>query len=160
MSCSSGAKTVFLWFQNLVTIAQLFTCVHLCGRAPVRFPLGPARPKRRPQHAHIQVQVPAPFTAWFALCFFSVIIVFNGFDVFIKKTPGEPWVFSPSDFFTAYVNVPIFFLLFFFWKVLKRTRAVKAAEADIWSGKHAVDNAVWPEEHPRNVFEHIWFWIA
>jgi amino acid transporter len=158
MSCSAGAKTVFIWFQNLVTIAQLFTWVSICV-AYLRF-RSALLAQNVDRNTLIFKSKFQPFTAWFALCFFSVIIVFNGFDVFIKKTPGKPWVFVPSDFFTAYINVPIFFLLFFFWKVVKRSRLVKAAEADIWSGKHAVDNAVWPEDKPRNVFEKIWFWIA
>jgi amino acid transporter len=95
-----------------------------------------------------------PYTAWFALIYFSIIIVFNGFAVFIKGN----W--TVGDFLTAYINIPIFAVLFIFWKVLKRTKYVRASEADIWSGKHAVDNEVWPDQHPRNVWERIWFWIA
>jgi amino acid transporter len=158
MSCSSGAKQVFLWFQNLVTIAQLFTWVSICI-AYLRF--------RRAMMAQnvdrdtlIFKSKFQPYTAWFALIFFSIIIVFNGFDVFIAKKADEAWKFSPSDFFTAYINIPIFAVLYLAWKVVKSTRMVKPEEADIWSGKHAVDNAVWPEDEPNNVWEKIWFWIA
>lgn len=158
MSCSSGAKQVFLWFQNLVTIAQLFTWVSICI-AYLRF-RSALLAQNVDRDTLIFKSKFQPYTAWFALLFFSVIIVFNGFDVFIKKTPGEPWSFSPSDFFTAYINIPIFFILFFIWKIAKRTQLVKSSEADIWSGKHAVDNAVWPEDEPRNFLERIWFWIA
>jgi yeast amino acid transporter len=158
MSCSSGAKTVFLWFQNLVTIAQLFTWVSICV-AYLRFRAA-LLAQNVDRDTLIFKSKFQPFTAWFALIFFSVIIVFNGFDVFIASTPGEPWSFSATGFFTAYINIPIFAGLYLIWKIGKRTKAVKASEADIWSGKHAVDNAVWPEDIPRNVFERIWFWIA
>ena len=52
--------------------------------------------------------------------------------------------------------------MFFFicWKVFKRTKFVKASEADIWSGKAALDAEIWPQQIPRNMIEKIWFWIA
>jgi len=151
MVVSSGAKTVFAWFQNLVTIAQLFTWVAICI-AYLRF-----RAALLAQNvdrntlvfkAHFQ-----PYTAWFALVYFTIIIIFNGFNVFIGG-------FDVSGFFIAYVNIPIFFILYFAWKLIKRPKFIRAAEADIWSGKHAVDSQVWPEDIPRNFLEKIWFWIA
>jgi yeast amino acid transporter len=158
LSCGSGAKVVFLWFQNLVTIAQLFTWVSICI-AYLRF-RSALLAQNVDRDTLIFKSKFQPYTAWFALTFFSVIIFFNGFDVFIQKKPDVPWVFSPTEFFTAYINVPIFFGLFVLWKLVKRTRPVKASEADIWTGKHAVDNAVWPEDIPKNALEKIWFWIA
>ncbi|TKA67727.1 hypothetical protein B0A49_08091, partial [Cryomyces minteri] len=95
-----------------------------------------------------------PFTAWGALFFWIMIILFNGFAVFTKGN----W--SVDDFVTAYVGIPIYFAFFLFWKIFKRTSWVKPADADIWTGKAALDNEVWPEQIPRNIFEKIWFWIA
>ena len=95
-----------------------------------------------------------PYTAWFALIYFSIIILFNGFAVFTKGN----W--SVADFLVAYINIPIFLALYVFWKVLKRPGFVNPAEADIWSGKAALDAEVWPEQIPRNIWEKIWFWIA
>ncbi len=56
--------------------------------------------------------------------------------------------------------VPIYAAFFIFWKVFKRTKFVKAEEADIFTGKAAIDAEVWPERKPRNMIERIWFWIA
>ena len=83
-----------------------------------------------------------------------MILIFNGFYVFSP--------FSVDDFITAYVGIPIFAVFYVFWKVLKRTKFVKASEADIHTGKAAMDaaDAHWPEQIPRNIFERIWFWIA
>ncbi|KAF9637581.1 Amino acid/polyamine transporter I [Lasiodiplodia theobromae] len=67
---------------------------------------------------------------------------------------------SIDDFITAYIGIPIYFGLYLFWKVFKREPFVKAAEADLWSGKAALDAQIWPERLPRNVWEKIWFWIA
>lgn len=60
----------------------------------------------------------------------------------------------------SYVGVPIFFVAFIFWKVFKRTKWVKPSEADIWSGKAAIDNEFWPEQVPRNFLEKAWFWLC
>jgi len=56
--------------------------------------------------------------------------------------------------------IPIYFGFYLFWKIFKRTKAVKPAEADIWSGKAALDAEVWPVAEPKNIIEKVWFWIA
>jgi len=95
-----------------------------------------------------------PYVSWFAMVFFSVIIIFNGWQVFCNGN----W--DVQDFLIAYIGMPIYFALFLFWKVFKRTSFVKASEMDLYTGKAAVDAQVWPERHPRNTLERVWFWIA
>ncbi|EKG20418.1 Amino acid/polyamine transporter I [Macrophomina phaseolina MS6] len=152
MSVSSGAGVVFEWMMNIVTIAQLFTWCSVLV-AYIRF--------RQACHAQgvTDDQLPMrsrfqPYVAYITLGFFAIIILFNGFSVF---TNGN-W--SIDDFITAYIGIPIFFGLYLFWKVLKREPIVKVAEADIWSGKAALDAQIWPERVPRNFAERVWFWIA
>lgn len=45
--------------------------------------------------------------------------------------------------------------MFLFWKLFKRTKFVKPAEADIWSGKAAIDAKVWPITEPKNTVEKV-----
>ncbi|KAK5124650.1 hypothetical protein LTR85_001363 [Meristemomyces frigidus] len=153
MTVSEGANNVFNWFQTLTTITSLFTwCSILVAFLRFRKAMeaqGVNRDKDLIFKSKWQ-----PYTAWAALSFFVIIIVFNGWKVF---TDGN-W--NVQSFITAYVVIPIYFAFFLFWKIFKRTKFVKASEADIWSGKAALDAEVWPEQHPRNVFEKIWFWIA
>lgn len=150
MSCSSGSAVVFTWFQNLTTIANLFTWVSICI-AYIQFHKAlKAQGVDRNDlvfKSHFQ-----PYVAYGALFFFSIIILFNGFHVF------KPW--SKDDFITAYIGIPIYFALYLFWKIFKRTKWISPAEADIFTGKAALDAVVWPEQHPRNILEKIWFWIA
>ncbi|KAI9866114.1 MAG: hypothetical protein M1813_001675 [Trichoglossum hirsutum] len=152
MSVSSGANDVFSWFQNLTTISNLFTWCSVCV-AYIRF------------HAALKAQgvdrdtmafksPSQPFLAWAALIYFAMIIIFNGFAVF---THGR-W--SVTDFLVSYIGIPIFFCLFAFWKIFKRTRPHPSADVDLYSGKTEIDAEVWPEQIPRNVLEKIWFWIA
>ncbi|KAL9599581.1 MAG: hypothetical protein Q9219_003737 [cf. Caloplaca sp. 3 TL-2023] len=151
-SKSSGAAEVFQWFQNLVTIASLFTWMSV-SVAYIRF--YDALKAQGIDRSTLVFRSPfQPYTAWFSLIFFAIITLFNGFYTF-----GP---FDKDSFVTAYVGIPIYFALYAFWKVFKRTRWVPSAEADIHTGKAALDaaDAHWPERRPRNVIERIWFWIA
>lgn len=94
-----------------------------------------------------------PFFSWYALVVFATVTIFNGFD---SIAGGFKW----QSFITCYIGFPIFFGLFTFWKVLKRTKWREAAEADIQTGKAEIDAVEWPPRVPRNVLEKIWFWIA
>jgi amino acid transporter len=150
LSCSSGSNTVFVWFQNLTTISTLFTWSEICVTY-IKF------------HKAVQVQgldrnffvfrSPfQPYLAYFALSFFAVIIVFKGFYVF------SPW--SVESFVTSYVGIPAFFTLFFFWKFVKMTKWIGAADVDLLSGKGAIDAIEWPEVKARNALERVWFWVV
>lgn len=151
MSCSSGSNTVFTWFQNLTTISTLFTWVSI-SIAYIRFYYAceaqgidrNAMPFKSPWQ---------PYLSYSAAIFFGLIIFFNGFD----SIAGG---FKYKDFITDYIGVPIYFGLYLFWRILKRTHFRTSSEADLHTGKAALDAIVWPERNPRNMLERIWFWIA
>ncbi|KAL9086427.1 MAG: hypothetical protein Q9159_004204 [Coniocarpon cinnabarinum] len=151
MAVSSGSGQVFSWFLNLTTISNLFTWFSICI-ASIKF--NAALKAQGVQHMKPFVSRGQPYVAWFSMCFFAVIIFFNGWQVFTKGN----WAFD--DFFTAYIGVPIYFALLFGWKIFKKSKWVKSSEADLWSGKEAIDRIEWPERKPRNILERIWFWIA
>jgi amino acid transporter len=155
MSVSTGANVVFLWFQNLTTIAQLFTWSSICYTY-TRF--RKALIAQGVDRDTLIFKSPyQPYMAYIAMAYFILIIIFNGFKVFTTRPWGPDEL---TNFFTAYVGVAIFAILYVFWKVFKRTKVVNPAEADIWSGKAALDAEVWPEQIPRNIFEKFWFWLC
>ena len=67
---------------------------------------------------------------------------------------------TPLTIPLSYIGIPIYFGFYLFWKILKRPACVKPHEADIWSGKAAIDAEIWPERVPRNFLERVWFWLA
>ena len=155
LSVSTGANKVFLWFQNLTTIAQLFTWSSICFTY-TRF--REALAAQGVDRSTLIFSAPfQPYATWFAFTYFVLIIVFNGFKVFTTTPWGSDEL---TAFFTAYVGTAIFGLLFAFWKIFKRTKMVDPAHADIWSGKAALDAEVWPEQIPRNMLERFWFWLC
>jgi len=155
MSVSTGANSVFLWFQNLTTIAQCFTWCSICYTyTRFRAALSAQGVDR---NTLVFKSVWQPYTAWFAFVYFALVITFNGFKVFTQTPWGSDEL---TSFFTAYIGCLIFALLFGFWKLFKRTKAIKPADADIWSGKAALDAEVWPEHVPRNAIEKFWAWLC
>ena len=138
--------------MNLTTIAQLFTWCSICV-AYIKFRRALIA-QNVDRDSLIFKSKFQPYTAWAALIYFAVIIVFNGWQVFTKGG----W--SVTGFLTAYIGAPIFFGFYGFWKIFKRTRVVRNEEADIWTGKAALDAEIWPEHIPRNFIEKVWAWIA
>ena len=152
LAVGTSSATVFGWFLRLTTIANLWTWVGIClssigFRRALKAQGVPE--KDMPFRAPFQ-----PYLAWIAMIFFLIVIFLNGFFVFIKGN----W--SIDDFVTSYVGIPIFVVLYLFWKIFKRTPFVKPESCDLWTGKAAVDAEYWPERRPRNFLERIWFWIA
>lgn len=80
---SGGPSVVFNWFQNLTTIASLFTWCSICI-AYLQFhkALIAQGVDRNTLVFKSNFQ---PYTAWFALIYFALIIIFNGFDVFVGE---------------------------------------------------------------------------
>ena len=148
LSCSSGSDTVFEWFQNLVTIATLFTwVVILIVYIDFRKALAAQGVDRNTLVFKSPYQ---PITAYVSLGFFILGILFNGFD-----TIAGGW--DTDGFITDYIGIPIFFGLYFFWKILKRSHWRKPEEADLYTGKAALDAVEWPVREPRNILERIWY---
>jgi amino acid transporter len=75
-----GPTTAFTWFQNLTTIAVLFTWSSICI-AYIQF--YKALKAQSVDRNTLSFKSPfQPYTAWGALIFFYIIIIFNGFHVF------------------------------------------------------------------------------
>ncbi|OAA68543.1 Amino acid/polyamine transporter I [Niveomyces insectorum RCEF 264] len=127
MTVSSTASNVFHWLSSLVTISYLLTWTCLCF-AYTRFRrallLNDVDRNTLPFKGSFQ-----PYTAWIGIVFFSIVLVFNGFAVF---THGR-W--SAQDFVSAYIGMPLFALLFFGWKLVKKTKIVPISEIDIYTGR-------------------------
>ena len=146
LSAGSSASVAFTWFQNLTTIAGLFTWCSICI-AYIRFHAA-LKAQGIDRNTLIFKSPLQPYLAWSALGFFAIIILFNGFYAFCNG-------FKYQDFLTSYLGIPIYFALFTFWKVFKRTKIHKSEDVDLFTGKSALDaaDAHWPAQIPRNIIE-------
>lgn len=70
--------------------------------------------------------------AWAVVICFAPIIFFSGW------TTVSP--FSASNFFSSYVNIGFFIVMYVGWKIVKKTRWVRLDEMDI--STHYVEGSV------------------
>ncbi|CEP20959.1 LYP1 [Cyberlindnera jadinii] len=153
MVVSSGATTVFNWFLNITAVAGLIAWLFI-SVSHIRF-------MQTLKHRGIsRSELPftatfMPFSAWYATFFFSLIIFFNGYDSFVLG-------FSTDAFLTAYISVFIFLGLWiffqFFW--FRGPLLVPIEEVDIDTDRREIDNIVWEEEPPKNLWEKFWAVLA
>jgi yeast amino acid transporter len=70
-----------------------------------------------------------PYASYFGIFCISIIIVFNGFQVFLSKS----W--NAHNFVAAYIGLPIFFAFYLFWKVFTRPVFVRVRDMDFTTGR-------------------------
>ncbi|PLW19745.1 hypothetical protein PCANC_01987 [Puccinia coronata f. sp. avenae] len=131
MNVDTSGGTVFLWFSNISSISGLLTWWSIL-LAYIRFYHG----LRCQGVDRNTLDYKAPFQPWlsyFGFTMSTLIVVFNGFQVFL--TGG--W--SPSKFVSAYISLPIFAVFYIGWKVFYKTKFVRASEMDFVTGKRELD---------------------
>ncbi|RFU30926.1 hypothetical protein B7463_g5407, partial [Scytalidium lignicola] len=130
MTLSDSASTVFGWLQDLVSVAALvnwtvITIVYL------RFYYG--MKKQGISRSDLPWKAPfQPYAAWMSFIAFSILLIFGGYVVFIH---GE-W--NTETFVSSYINIPIIFVLYFGYKLIKKTKIVPLSELPI---RHFLDIA-------------------
>lgn len=72
-----------------------------------------------------------PFFAYWAIGTGCIVIIFSGWNTL------KP--FDTQGFVTSYFGVAFAAFMYVFWKVVKRTKMVNPAEADLVTGKEEVD---------------------
>ncbi|KAF4124433.1 hypothetical protein GMORB2_5099 [Geosmithia morbida] len=150
---NSGAK-VFTWFMNISTISGYIAWIvvlityirfrkamaiqNLLGQMPLRTPL-------------------QPYMSYVVLFLVSLITITNGFQIFIPRN----W--NVSDFFAAYVTIPIFLVLYAGHKIWFRTPLrIPIEQVDVITGKKEMDDLAALDEPPiaRNWVEKVWLWLT
>lgn len=143
LNVASSAGKVFNWFVNLVNTAGFISWI-CCCIVFLRFRKAiKAQNQTVPYSSFIQ-----PYGAYIALGWFTFMLLINGFTVFF------PSVWDVSDFFTAYVSILIFALLYFGHRIVFRYDkwAWSPTEVDLFTGMKEVDEA----EKPPPVLDTWW----
>ena len=81
-----------------------------------------------------------PYGAYIAMVAFTLLCLINGFTVFF---PGR---FSASNFLTAYIGIPIFFLMYFGHRIVfwRDKWAWSSEEVDLQTGLQEIIDAEAP----------------
>ncbi|KAI6164530.1 general APC amino acid permease [Pisolithus thermaeus] len=138
--------TVFNWLVNLTTVGGFFTwgsinLTYLFFYRGLR-----AQGINRKERLYYWNSLQPGLAIWgFTWC--SIFILINGFEVF--------WSFKASGFLTAYINIPIFFGLYLFWKITKRTKVWKPEEMDFVTGVPTLEETESPEIPPTTFWQRV-----
>ncbi|KAG1871886.1 amino acid permease/ SLC12A domain-containing protein [Suillus tomentosus] len=145
MSISSGAETVFNWFQHLSVMGGFFGWLSI-NLTYIFFYRGLQYQgiERQKLHYYNPLQ---PWLSIWGMVWCILFILINGFTVF--------WHFDASDFLTSYINIPLFFGLFLFWKVTRGTVVWKTDEMDFITGIPSCEETERPEIPPKGFWQHV-----
>lgn len=135
MNVSDDSKTVFGYFVNLVTIFGLLTWISILV-AHIYF-VKARRAQNVPDTA-LAFRAPlGPAGSYGALALCILIAITKNFTVFThSKTYGN---FDYKNFITGYLGIPLYLIMIFGYKWWTGCKGVKPEDADLWSGKDAID---------------------
>lgn len=143
LNVSSNSSVVFNWFVNLVNTAGFISWICCCViflqfRKAIR-----SQNRTVPYKSWIQ-----PYGAYWAIGWFSLMLLINGFDTFFP----DNW--TVSGFFTAYLSILVFAILYFGHRIVFRADkwSWSPEEVDLDTGMQEVEDA----EKPPRVLDTWW----
>lgn len=140
LGVNTASYTVFGYFVNLVTIFGLLTWISILI-SHIHF-VKARKAQGIPDSALAYV---APLGKWGsvgALFFSCLIAFFKGFPLFCYKVTaakGTTPKFDTSTFVTTYLGIPLYFIMYFGYKYVMKSKVLKSEEVDMISGKGEID---------------------
>lgn len=140
MNLSSSGEDVFNWLLNITAVAGFiaWSCVCVCHLCFIRA----LKAQNIDRDTLPFKSWGGSYLAWYALTFCIIIILTQGFTAFV------PW--DVKKFFIAYISLILFTVLYVGHKLVTKSKFVKAAEADIFSGQFKEELSETWEESPRS----------
>ncbi|KAJ6486513.1 amino acid permease/ SLC12A domain-containing protein [Mycena vitilis] len=151
MALSSGASTVLNWLSNLTSILGFCTWAIICWTY-IRFHRG-MQAQGIDRSKFVYWNRFQPYPAYWALVWSVVIIFFNGWTVFVR---GQ-W--NVSDFIIAYINLPLFLILYVVYKVRTKSTLVAPKDMDFYSNVPPPETVDLDEPEPTNIGGKVWAWL-
>lgn len=127
MTLSSGASVAFDWLQDLVSISTLVNWLTICVTY-LRFYYG-MKKQGIPRSALPWAAPLQPYITWVSMIIFSLLLLTGGYATFIH---GH-W--SDETFVSSYINIPLFAILYFGYKFIKKTSIVALKDIPIQVSK-------------------------
>ncbi|KAJ5757563.1 uncharacterized protein N7511_006257 [Penicillium nucicola] len=123
MSLSSSANTVFDWLQDLVSITTLTNWITILITY-LRFYYG-CKKQGISRSSLPWATAFQPYISWASLAMLSILLITGGYSTFIK---GQ-W--SNETFVSSYINIPLFLILYFSYKYIRKTKIVPLEDIPI-----------------------------
>ncbi|KAL9039871.1 MAG: hypothetical protein Q9214_004702 [Letrouitia sp. 1 TL-2023] len=138
LNVADDSRKVFGYFVNLVTIFGILTWISILV-SHIYF----IKARRAQGVFDSQMAYTAPFGiygTYFALVFCILIAVFKNFDVFVHvkgREGGEH--FDHVNFITGYLGIPLYLIMIFGYKIIKKSKGASPRTADLFTGKDVID---------------------
>ncbi|GAA6027826.1 hypothetical protein JCM8097_001735 [Rhodosporidiobolus ruineniae] len=155
MNVATGSSTAFTYLSNLGAVSGLiaWACINL---SYIRFYHGckyhGIDRNEFPYRAPFQ-----PYASYIGLFIFCVVILTQGFYVFLK----DSW--STADFVVNYIALPMFVVAYVGWKTFKRTKFVRLEQMDFQTGRRELDQMAEDEAakfRPATTwYGKVWDWV-
>ncbi|CUM67039.1 uncharacterized protein PRCAT00004727001 [Priceomyces carsonii] len=132
MTVSSGAGEVFTYFVNVVSLTGLiaWACIltiHIRFMRACKVQ-GIDRKKDLAYCSPLQ-----PYGSYFALSICIVVIFIKNFTVFLGNE------FTYKSFITGYIVLPVFLIMYFGYKLIKKTSIIRSQDVDLETFRDVVD---------------------
>jgi AAT family amino acid transporter len=121
MNNSTGAGQLWTWLQNIVGVSNQLSWIAI-GIASLRFRAGIKR--QGLEHLLPYKNWTYPYGPLASIILNSVLVLVQGWKSFSPS-------FSPVDFVSFYIELPVMLVMFVGWKLLKKTRWVRLEEMDL-----------------------------
>ncbi|GAA5893897.1 hypothetical protein JCM6882_003122 [Rhodosporidiobolus microsporus] len=153
MAASRDGARVFTWLANFCSVGGVLTWTSICITY-LRFHYG-ARAQQIPREVFPYLAPCQPYAAIFALVGFSLILLTNGFYLFID---GQ-W--DASDFLTRYLMFALFPVLYFSSRLYLRCTWPALLELDYYTGSRDNDEPEYGGEgeddsRGKKAWERVW----
>ncbi|KAN0127424.1 Amino acid permease/ SLC12A domain containing protein [Lactarius tabidus] len=126
LNVKNSSGKVFNWFVNLSAVGSLLNWL-MIGITYLRFYYGlKAQGAGRDGVYGIYRSIFQPYAGMYVVFWSVIFILVSGISVF--------WNFNGPDFVAAYINLPIFALLYVGWKVIKKTKIHPLSQLDFTTG--------------------------
>lgn len=154
MVLSNGGNTVFNWLLNITAVSGLIAWVNI-SYSHIRF-MQILKSRNISRDSLPFKSWGMPYIAYYAYYFGFALVFVQGYSCFFDVTA--------SGFFTSYVSVMLFAFVwvvahFYFngrnWYKLS-TLLLPLDECDIDTGVREVDELVWDQTPPKNLWEKFW----
>ncbi|KAK2748967.1 hypothetical protein FQN57_007250 [Myotisia sp. PD_48] len=136
MNVSDDSKAVFGYFVNLVTMFGLLTWISILV---THIYFVKARKAQNVPETSLAFKAPLGAAGSYAACAFCCLIaITKNYDVFVPN-PEKYGNFDYKGFITSYLGLPLYLIMLFGYKYWTKSKGVVAKDADLWTGKDAID---------------------
>ncbi|KAI3402897.2 CAN1 [Candida oxycetoniae] len=154
LACSNDGNKAFNWLLNITAAAGLI-CWGFISTAHIRF-MNVLKKRGISRDTLPYKALFMPYSAYYSCFFIFLIVLIQGFSAFFHG-------FDVTNFFTAYVSVILFVVLWIAFQLLFKGFSTNPGDyliplddCDIDTGVREVDEIEFTEKEPKNQWEKFW----